>query len=143
MCTFASPYFWLAMLDYSHYSGDTSFDERILEDVSHRAGIYGDFIPPSRRSTTSHHDLALWGWLAMNAAERKFRDDEFPQEAWVYLANSVCQFIGSQWNVPQNSAIGGLRFMHRWGQHGGDMLYCTYTYIAVQADRNANELKTQ
>lgn len=129
ICTYATPYFWLAMLDYSHYTGDTTFDARILRDVSHQANVHGDFMPLYRFDKTTHGDLARWGWFCMNAAERKFRDNEWPQEQWLGLANQISHFLAAQWNVPENSAIGGLRFTHRWNEHTEYILYCECSTI--------------
>lgn len=125
-CTMASPHFWAAMMDYSHYSRDSIFDSRIVDSVLYQASPNGDFMPLKRFDITTHGDLAHWAWVAMAAAERKFLEKEVPQIAWFQLISEPLHFLRAQWNRPENSAIGGLRYMHRWEPYNQDLLYSTY-----------------
>ncbi|OAA55044.1 cell wall glycosyl hydrolase [Niveomyces insectorum RCEF 264] len=112
-----SPYYWWecgalfgAMLDYSHYTNDTVYDETIATALLAQAGPNYDFIVPSEKEQEGNDDQAFWGFTLLTAAER-----DFPQPAhltppgmpsWLQLGINLWNNMAGRWNT--SKCDGGL-----------------------------------
>ncbi len=74
-----APYYWWecgaligAMLDYSHYIGDSEYDQTIATALLAQTGPEHDFMVPKHFGDEGNDDQAFWGFAVMAAAERNF-----------------------------------------------------------------------
>lgn len=82
-------YWWQAgalmgsMLDYSHYTGDRSYDGVIARALLEQVGPNFDYMRPSHFGQEGNDDQAFWSFSVLAAAERNFSQ---PDEARAVVA---------------------------------------------------------
>lgn len=110
-----TPYYWWecgamfgAMLDYSYYTNDSTYDEVIATALMAQTGPDYDFMLPSHYGDEGNDDQAFWGFAVLAAAERNF-----PQPAaltpsgmpsWLQLGENIWNSMIGRWNT---TACGG------------------------------------
>ncbi|KAI0972673.1 mannan endo-1,6-alpha-mannosidase DCW1-like protein [Xylaria arbuscula] len=108
---FPSPYYWWeagaawgAMLDYSHNTGDTSYDDVIIQALLSQVGPNFDFVDPLYTGSEGNDDQAFWAFSILEAAERNFPqpDDSIP--AWLQIAENIWNTMVTRWD---NTTCGG------------------------------------
>ncbi|KAI1409144.1 glycoside hydrolase family 76 protein [Hypoxylon sp. FL1857] len=113
IAVFPEPYYWWeagaawgAMLDYSHYTGDSSYDEVITQALLSQVGPKFDFMMPLHFGSEGNDDQAFWSFAILNAAERNFPqpDDSIPP--WLNIAENIWNTMVARWN--ESSCGGGL-----------------------------------
>ncbi|KAM7199891.1 glycoside hydrolase [Naviculisporaceae sp. PSN 640] len=107
----APPYYWWecgamfgAMLDYSHYVGDHSYDPVISTALLAQTGPNFDYMLPSHYGQEGNDDQAFWGFAVMTAAERNFPQPNPNIPSWLQMSENIFNSLSSRWNV---SACGG------------------------------------
>ncbi|KAL7628949.1 hypothetical protein AAE478_000466 [Parahypoxylon ruwenzoriense] len=97
---------WGAMLDYSHYTGDSSYDEVITQALLSQVGPKFDFMMPLHFGSEGNDDQAFWAFSILEAAERNFPqpDDSIPP--WLDIAVNIWNAMAPRWN--ESSCGGGL-----------------------------------
>ncbi|KAI1398342.1 glycoside hydrolase family 76 protein [Hypoxylon fuscum] len=97
---------WGAMLDYSHYTGDSSYDEVITQALVSQVGPKFDFMMPLHYGSEGNDDQAFWSFSILDAAERNFPqpDDSIPP--WLDIAENIWNSMVVRWN--ESSCGGGL-----------------------------------
>ncbi|CAJ2502138.1 Uu.00g049910.m01.CDS01 [Anthostomella pinea] len=95
---------WGAMLDYSHYTGDPSYDDVITEALLSQVGPAFDFMVPQHQGDEGNDDQAFWSFAILDAAERNFPqpDDSIPP--WLDVATNIWNSMVVRWN---DTACGG------------------------------------
>ncbi|KAI8957632.1 glycoside hydrolase family 76 protein [Daldinia sp. FL1419] len=113
IAVFPEPYYWWeagaawgAMLDYSHYTGDSSYDEAITQALLSQVGPKFDFMVPEHFGSEGNDDQAFWSFSILNAAERNFPqpDDSIPP--WLDIAENIWNTMVVRWNT--TNCGGGL-----------------------------------
>ncbi|KAI1096029.1 glycoside hydrolase family 76 protein [Rostrohypoxylon terebratum] len=113
IAVFPEPYYWWeagaawgAMLDYSHYTGDSSYDAVISQALLSQVGPKFDFMVPEHYGSEGNDDQAFWSFAILNAAERNFPqpDDSIPP--WLDIAVNIWNSMAARWNT--SSCGGGL-----------------------------------
>jgi mannan endo-1,6-alpha-mannosidase len=91
---------WGAMLDYYHYTGDSSYNDVILQALLHPAntGEHFDYMPVNHRSEEGNDDLGFWGFAVMSAAERNFPQPNPAVPSWLGLGENIFNSLVSRWN---------------------------------------------
>lgn len=108
-----TPYYWWecgalmgAMLDYSHYTNDTTYDETLTKAISYQvqAPSY-DLMVVAHYGDEGNDDQAFWTFTVLSAAERNFPqtpDTTIP--SWLQVAENSFNTMAARWNT---SACGG------------------------------------
>ncbi|KAF3766830.1 family 76 glycoside hydrolase [Cryphonectria parasitica EP155] len=108
-----TPYYWWecgammgAMLDYSHYTNDSTYDEVLTTALSAQVvAPQNDLMVPADYGSEGNDDQAFWTFTVLSAAERNF-----PQTAntsvpsWLQVAENAFNSMSARWNT---SACGG------------------------------------
>lgn len=103
-------YWWQAgalmggMLDYSHYTGDKSYDPIIARALLEQVGPDFDYMLPSHFGQEGNDDQAFWGFAVMSAAERNFPQPDENVPSWLQLGTNLWNSLASRWNT---TACGG------------------------------------
>ncbi|KAG4411664.1 hypothetical protein IFR04_015188 [Cadophora malorum] len=111
-----APYYWWeagammgSLIDYWHYTGDTTYNNFVIEILQSQAGPHNDFMPPEQRSSLGNDDQAFWAIAAMSAAEYKFPNPPDPdQPGWLSLVQAVFNEQVGRWDT--SLCNGGLRW---------------------------------
>lgn len=95
-----------AMLDYSHYTNDSTYDNILTTAISSQvvAPTY-DLMVPSHYGDEGNDDQAFWTFTVLAAAERNFpqtSDASIP--SWLQVAENAFNTMSARWNT---SACGG------------------------------------
>ncbi|KAK4160756.1 glycoside hydrolase [Cladorrhinum sp. PSN259] len=105
-------YWWQAgalmgsMLDYSHYTGDKSYDKLIARGLLDQVGPNFDYMLPSHFGQEGNDDQAFWGFGVMAAAERNFPQPDAKVPAWLDMGQNLWNSMASRWNT--SACAGGL-----------------------------------
>jgi mannan endo-1,6-alpha-mannosidase len=103
-------YWWQAgalmgsMLDYSHYTGDRSYDKLISTALLAQVGPNFDYMLPTHFGQEGNDDQAFWGFAVMSAAERNFPHPDENVPSWLQLGSNLWNSLASRWNT---TACGG------------------------------------
>jgi mannan endo-1,6-alpha-mannosidase len=120
----AGPYYWWeggamwgAMIDYWHYTRDSTYNDVITQAMLHQVGPNEDYMPPNHTASLGNDDQGFWGMTAMQAAEQRFPDPPPNQPQWLALAQAV-------WNTQadparhDNECNGGMRWQIPFSNNG-------------------------
>lgn len=107
-----SPYYWWecgafmgALLDYSHYTQDTSYDDLVSTAMSANIGPTNDLMIPKYRGEQGNDDIAFWTFNMLAAAERNLPQvDDANVPSWLQVAQNSWNSLSGRWNM---SACGG------------------------------------
>jgi mannan endo-1,6-alpha-mannosidase len=105
-------YWWQAgglmggMLDYSHYTGDKSYDRTVARALLAQVGPEFDYMLPSHFGQEGNDDQAFWGFAVMSAAERNFPQPDQNVPSWLQLGTNLWGSLASRWNT--TACNGGL-----------------------------------
>lgn len=95
-----------AMLDYSHYTNDTTYDETLTEAISYQVQSPDyDLMVVAHYGDEGNDDQAFWTFTVLSAAERNFpqtADTSIP--SWLQVAENSWNTMTARWNT---SACGG------------------------------------
>jgi mannan endo-1,6-alpha-mannosidase len=112
----AGPYYWWeagalwgTMVDYWHYTGDTTYNEVVKEAMLWQTGPNYDFMPHNWTASLGNDDQGFWGMTAMDAAEANFTNPPDDQPGWLGLAQGVFNTMASP-DRHDNTCGGGLRW---------------------------------
>lgn len=98
---------WGALIDYWHYTGDTTYNEELKLGVQWQVGQNDDFMPANWSQSMGNDDQSFWAMTAMSAAETNFENPDSNQPGWLALAQAV-------WNEQHgridDTCGGGLRW---------------------------------
>ncbi|KAI0457799.1 mannan endo-1,6-alpha-mannosidase DCW1-like protein [Xylaria acuta] len=108
---------WGAMLDYSHYTGDLSYDDVITQALLSQVGPNFDFMSPLYAGSEGNDDQAFWAFSILEAAERNFPqpDDSIPP--WLQIAENIWNTMVLRWD--DTTCDGGLHWQIYPGNPNG------------------------
>lgn len=95
-----------AMLDYSHYTNDSTYDDILTTAISSQviAPTY-DLMVPAHAGDEGNDDQAFWSFTVLSAAERNFpQTSDATIPAWLQVAENAFNTMSARWNT---SACGG------------------------------------
>lgn len=105
-----------AMIDYWHYTGDSSYNDVVKEGLLFQAGTEDEgaaFMPRNQTRSLGNSDQAIWGMAALSAAETSFPSPPQGQRQWLELAKSVFDSMAMRWDEEAGKTScggGGLRW---------------------------------
>ncbi|KAH9909134.1 glycoside hydrolase [Xylariomycetidae sp. FL2044] len=97
---------WGAMLDYSHYTGDSSYDEVITQALVSQVGPAFDFMVPAHQGDEGNDDQAFWSFAVLDAVERNWPQPNADVPPWLQIAENIWNTMMPRWNT--SSCGGGL-----------------------------------
>ncbi|KAK4647108.1 uncharacterized protein QC761_122600 [Podospora bellae-mahoneyi] len=107
------PYYWWqagalmgSMLDYSHYTGDHSYDKLIARGLLDQVGPDFDYMLPTHFGQEGNDDQAFWGMSVMAAAERNFPQPDPNVPGWLDMGANIFDSLAGRWNT--TACQGGL-----------------------------------
>ncbi|KAJ4396531.1 hypothetical protein N0V93_000751 [Gnomoniopsis smithogilvyi] len=80
---------WGAMVEYWHYTGDTTYNDVVSDALLFQVGPNADYMPPNVTASLGNDDQGFWGMSAMTAAELNFPNPPSDNPQWVALAQAV------------------------------------------------------
>lgn len=90
------PYYWWeagamfgALIDYWHYTGDTTYNPVSTEALLWQVGDDDDYMPLNQTKSLGNDDQAFWGIAAMRAAEVNYPNPPTGKPGWLALAQAV------------------------------------------------------
>nr|AAP74717.2 DFG5-like protein [Paracoccidioides brasiliensis]ABF93408.1 DFG5-like protein [Paracoccidioides brasiliensis] len=105
------PYFWWqsgamlgTLVDYWHYTGDSTYNNLAKEGMLSQKGEQNDFQPASQLRNLANDDQAMWALAALSAAEFSFDAPGSDQLQWVDLAKNTFEAQVRRWD---NEKCGG------------------------------------
>ncbi|KAH6692422.1 mannan endo-1,6-alpha-mannosidase DCW1 [Plectosphaerella plurivora] len=112
---------WGAMLDYYHYTGDSSYNPVVLDALLAPAntGPQHDYKPPEHYLELGNDDLGFWGFAVLAAAERNFPQPRPEVPSWLKMAENIFTSLSSRWDDARCG--GGVHWqVFRTSPHGID-----------------------
>ncbi|CAG8958539.1 hypothetical protein HYFRA_00009854 [Hymenoscyphus fraxineus] len=98
---------WGSLIDYWHYTNDTSYNDAVMAGIQAQVGENVDMMPKNWSQSMGNDDQAFWGMTAMLAAEYNFPNPPGKQPSWLSLAQAV---FNTQAVRPDQNCGGGLRW---------------------------------
>ncbi|KAK8070045.1 Mannan endo-1-6-alpha-mannosidase [Apiospora phragmitis] len=92
---------WGTMIDYWHYTGDETWNDKVIFGLLGQAGENHDFNPSNWSLQMGNDDQAFWGMASLGAAETKFKDPPPSEPQWLALTQAV-------WNEQQKRLTTGF-----------------------------------
>ena len=99
---------FMTMVDYWHYTGDTTYNDIVEQALLFQVGPNNDYMPPNQTKNEGNDDQGFWGMAAMLAAETNFQNPPKDQPQWLALAQAV--FNEMVWRWDETTCGGGLRW---------------------------------
>ncbi|KKZ66248.1 hypothetical protein EMCG_08019 [[Emmonsia] crescens] len=108
------PYTWWqsavlfgTLVDYWHFTGDSSYNDIVKQGLLSQAGRNNDFQPQNQSPEMANIDQAQWGLAALSAAEFSFDGPGSDKPQWVDLAKAVFDTQARRWD--DEKCGGGLK----------------------------------
>lgn len=95
---------WGTLIDYWHYTGDTSYNDVTSKGIQAQIGEDQDMMPSNWSQSMGNDDQGFWGMTTMLAAELKFPDPPAGSPGWLALAQAV---FNTQAGRPDDKCGGG------------------------------------
>jgi mannan endo-1,6-alpha-mannosidase len=110
-----SPYYWWeagamwgAMLDYYHYTSDSSYNNVTTQALLSQVGPLYDYMVPWHQKDEGNDDQAFWGFATMSAAEKNFPQPTVGNYSWVQLTENLWNTQVRRWDT--STCNGGLKW---------------------------------
>ncbi|KXH41601.1 glycosyl hydrolase family 76 [Colletotrichum salicis] len=100
---------WGTMIDYWHLTGDSTYNDVVMQAMLHQVGPDRDYMPPNYTASLGNDDQGFWGMSAMTAAEDGFPNPPEDEAQWLALAQAVFNTMASP-DRHDSTCGGGLRW---------------------------------
>lgn len=100
---------WGALMDYWHYTGDSTYNDVVIQAMQFQTGDSDDYQPGNVTLSLGNDDQGFWGMSAMLAAELNFPNPADDQPGWLALAQAVFNTQAAE-ERHDDSCNGGLRW---------------------------------
>lgn len=99
---------WGTLVDYWHYTGDTSYNEITYQALLSQVGSSYDFMMATQNTSEGNDDQAFWGFSAMSAAEKNFTAPPSPTPSWLQIVTNLWNSQVARWDTL--TCGGGMRW---------------------------------
>ena len=99
---------WGAMLDYEHYTNDSSYHNVTTQALLSQVGPLYDYMVPWHQKDEGNDDQAFWGFATMSAAEKDYPQPTIGNYSWVQLTENLWNTQVRRWDT--STCNGGLRW---------------------------------
>ncbi|KAI9651304.1 hypothetical protein NHQ30_001342 [Ciborinia camelliae] len=111
-----APYYWWeagamwgTMLDYYHYTGDSSYNDVTVQALTSQVGPLFDYMMPNHQKDEGNDDQAFWGFATMSAAEKNFPEPSNTGGfTWLQLTENLWNTQAARWDT--STCDGGLKW---------------------------------
>jgi mannan endo-1,6-alpha-mannosidase len=110
-----APYYWWeagamwgAMLDYYHFTGDSTYNNITTQALLSQVGPLYDYMVPAQQKDEGNDDQAFWGFATMSAAEKDYPQPTVGNYSWVELTENIWNTQIRRWD--NTSCNGGLKW---------------------------------
>ncbi|CAM1500569.1 Fc.00g097310.m01.CDS01 [Cosmosporella sp. VM-42] len=110
---------WGTLMDYWQATGDSSYNDLIMQAMMWQVGPGKDYMPPNVTASLGNDDQGFWGMSAMLAAELAFPDPPSDQPQWLALAQGVFNTQADP-GRHDDTCNGGLRWQIPFSNNGYD-----------------------
>ncbi|KAI1376818.1 glycoside hydrolase family 76 protein [Hypoxylon crocopeplum] len=119
---------WNGLIDYTVYTGDTTYQADILSAISKNLGPNYDFVPPEQQSWEANDDQAYWVYNALTAMEYDFK--ALPcktskgnaagacANSWLAIGTHAFEDFVARWNKDSGTCGGGLKWQYTESANG-------------------------
>jgi mannan endo-1,6-alpha-mannosidase len=107
---------WGGMIEYWHYTGDSSWVNVTWDALVSQLGPNSDFVVPVERFNEGNDDQAFWVFTALSAAEHGFPDPPPPFPSWIVTVQNAWELYVQRWNT--TFCNGGLKWQFYPGNAG-------------------------
>ncbi|KAI0841436.1 glycoside hydrolase family 76 protein [Hypoxylon sp. FL0890] len=112
---------WNALMDYTVYTGDKTYQADILSAISKNLGSNYDFAPAEQQNWEANDDQVYWVYNALTALEYGF--EELPCAAktnaagdcansWLAISTHAFEDFVTRWNKDSATCGGGLKWQY-------------------------------
>ena len=98
----------MTLIEYWHYTNDTTYNDVVEQALLFQVGTNNDFMPANQTKDEGNDDQGFWGMAAMLAAETNFQNPPKGSPQWLALAQAVFNEMASRWDT--TTCGGGLRW---------------------------------
>ena len=99
---------WGGLVDYYHYTNDSSFNNVTATGLLSQTGPNDDYVVPAEAKSEGNDDQAFWGFALMSAAEKGFPAPPSGTPSWLQLTINLFNSQVARWDI--GSCNGGLRW---------------------------------
>lgn len=99
---------WGALVDYWHYTGDTTYNDITYSAILSQLGTTNNFMLPTQETNEGNDDQAFWGFAAMSAAEKNFTAPPGGTPSWLQIVINLWESQVVRWDT--STCDGGLRW---------------------------------
>ncbi len=99
---------WGALLDYYHYTGDSTYNNVTTQALLSQVGPNWDYMVPLQQKDEGNDDQAFWGFATMSAAEKDYPQPLIGNYSWVQLTENLWNTQAARWD--NTSCNGGLKW---------------------------------
>ncbi|KAL7627084.1 hydrolase 76 protein [Parahypoxylon ruwenzoriense] len=122
---------WNGLMDYTVYTGDTTYEADLLSAISKNLGPNYDFAPVEQANWEANDDQAYWVYNALTAMEYNFTALPCEKSAtntvgycansWLAISTHAFEDFVARWNKDSTTCSGGLKWQYNPKANG-------YTY---------------
>lgn len=99
---------WGALLDYYHFTGDSTYNNVTTQALLSQVGPLYDYMVPWHQKDEGNDDQAFWGFATMSAAEKDYPQPTVGNYSWVQLTENIWNTQVRRWD--NTSCNGGLKW---------------------------------
>jgi mannan endo-1,6-alpha-mannosidase len=99
---------WGAMLDYYHYTNDSSYNNVTTQALLSQVGPLSDYMVPWHQKDEGNDDQAFWGFATMSAAEKDYPQPTVGNYSWLELTENLWNTQVRRWDT--TTCNGGLKW---------------------------------
>ncbi|KAI1654287.1 glycoside hydrolase family 76 protein [Daldinia decipiens] len=111
---------WNGLMDYTVYTGDTTYQADILSALAKNLGPNYDFVPTEQESWEANDDQVYWVYNALTAMEYNFQAlpcekskteaDKDCANSWLTIGTNAFEDFVARWNKDSATCGGGLKW---------------------------------
>lgn len=117
---------WTGLLDYTVYTGDTTYQADLLTALAENIGENRDFVPAAQYGWEANDDQAYWVFAALTALEYDFEPlpcdgtaaDGTCLNSWLALSTNAFHLFASRYEADNGTCNGGLKWQYRTEESG-------------------------
>ncbi len=99
---------WGALLDYYHYTNDSSYNSVTTQALLSQVGPLSDYMVPWHQKDEGNDDQAFWGFATMSAAEKDYPQPTVGNYSWLELTENLWNTQVRRWDT--TTCNGGLKW---------------------------------